>query len=1440
MRRLNFKLLLGLVIGVVSLAAGVHVVHGLQSTRSANALLQQAGRAEKKGERAKAARYLDRYLSYAPNDAETQTRFGKLLLPDEPRSAPDNARTAVRAFERALSLEPGRDDLRRQVAAVLIKLGTVDDYAAALTHLDVLAASADRDRDGELAYQRGECLEAIGRYDEAARAYEKARRDNPRRVAAYARLATLLRVRLNRTTDAERVMDAVTVKDGVVAANARSAEAYVARARYRKQFNPLGNVERSARAFAEDAARALELAPDDAEAILVAAEAALGKGKGGRDEARALLERGAKAYPRDVRMYLGLAQVESASRRPAGVVAAYERAAKVFPDSIDMMYRLADAQITCDKLSDATALLKRLADASADRMSPAARAQLEPLLRYEDARILMARRKWSEAAAAMERAVVDLKPLAGGAELVKSAYLLLGRCYAMLNNPDKQFSAFLQASSITLADGEFDVAARQGLAEAFAARHKYDEAAAEYRRILTRPSAPPEVRVGLARVYILRDIELPAARRRWADAEQALAEAESALPGSPEVAVLRGAFLQATGKPDEAARTVRAAREKAPDRVDLWTAEADLAFRAGKADESLRLLDEAASRLGPLLVLRQARAVVLARRGGPKAVESIAAIEASAADLGGEERRQLLASVADAYALAGEPARSHRLTRRLADEDPTNLPLRLYLFDQAQADGDEAAADLLLAEIEKLDTEKSQALLAKALLLIRRAGKAKGGSLGDARRLLSAASRLRPNWARVSLAEARIDELQGRQESALANYLRAFEQGDRSPSAVLRAFQLLTERGRDNQANQVLQLLENRTAMNGNQQMMAAELALRSRDYDMALAQARGAVAADRKAFRNVLFLGRVLYVMAKQDESNGRNPEARLAEAEQSLRRAVELAADDPTARVALVSFLAVTGRKPEALELTRSAGKAARSGVELVALAKCYESLGDAAEESDAYKRALAAGPDDPVVLENVAYSYLRSNRMKDAEAVLRRLAAMAEKAPRGAAYARRTLAFIVASSGDPKRVAEALALLAPGDDAGGTQEQKADKTADRRARVKILVAQPEPAQRREAIGILTGMVKGSEATAADRLLLARLYDADGDWPRARETFQALMDSDGENPNYVAVYALTLVEHKAFQDAEAWTKRLERALPDSPAATEVRARLLYAQGRKAQALALVDTFVKGKDDQALPFANLLETLGETGAAEATLRRAVARPGKPPERYALITFLARHGKLREALDLCDAAWADLPAADVSYVTMKVLMEARTRDPADLERVGSRLEQAVKTNPALTSLLFDLANLRTYQGKCDEAEAIYRNYLAKNPKVSAPLNNIAWLLAVQKGKGAEALATIERAIKADGDVPALLDTRAMAYLSLGRSAEAIKDLKLAVARKPTADLYFHLAQAYQMAGETGEAGKALRKARELGLTPTEIHPLERPAYERLAAVLAKS
>ena len=105
------------------------------------------------------------------------------------------------------------------------------------------------------------------------------------------------------------------------------------------------------------------------------------------------------------------------------------------------------------------------------------------------------------------------------------------------------------------------------------------------------------------------------------------------------------------------------------------------------------------------------------------------------------------------------------------------------------------------------------------------------------------------------------------------------------------------------------------------------------------------------------------------------------------------------------------------------------------------------------------------------------------------------------------------------------------------------------------------------------------------------------------------------------------------------------------------------------------------------------------------------------------------------------------------------------------------------------------------------------------------LNNLAWLLAVALGKGAEAEPLIDRAVEVLGPIPALRDTGGIIRLTMDSTAAAVEDLEEATLVDPSAVGYFHLARAHQAAGKGSPEAKArLQPGRGAGARETRRRP----------------
>jgi uncharacterized protein HemY len=145
-----------------------------------------------------------------------------------------------------------------------------------------------------------------------------------------------------------------------------------------------------------------------------------------------------------------------------------------------------------------------------------------------------------------------------------------------------------------------------------------------------------------------------------------------------------------------------------------------------------------------------------------------------------------------------------------------------------------------------------------------------------------------------------------------------------------------------------------------------------------------------------------------------------------------------------------------------------------------------------------------------------------------------------------------------------------------------------------------------------------------------------------------------------------------------------------------------------------------------------------------------------------------------------------------------------------------------------------MADLRDFQGRGADAEAIYESILERAPDHTVALNNLAWLIGRRDPTNPRALKLIEQAIAATGPQSSLLDTRGMLHLRAGNARKAVHDLEAAVTEDPQSVRWFHLALACQAARDLRSAERAWHEARRAGLREEHVAEVDRNSYQALA------
>jgi tetratricopeptide (TPR) repeat protein len=1367
MNKLNTRFALLLVGVLFILAAGTAVAHHFQTARIGQALLWQADKAEGEDHPDQAVKHLSRYLEFRPDDNEQRARLGKLLAEDRPGASPRSRERALFVLEQVLAREPARNDLRPLVVKLALGLKR---WKVAEEHLQVLRKAAPED--GKVAALTAQWYEGQKQLTEAEQWYAKAAKFAPGDIDSYLRHAELLQRRLRKDKATARVKALDDVYDNLIANNPKSARAYLARYSYRYKAGAIADAT-------QDLEQAAALAPNDVDVVL--AVAAFAQNLKQYDKGRAELVRALKLYPNEVRLYEAIAWLEiQAGRRDVGLDYVRQVLKSARGEARrELLWSLANLLLDGGDVAEAE---KAIAELRTVGVNP-------PVLSYLEARVLVCKTQWAAAARLLERARPQLE---GSPQVTRQLDLFLARCYSELHEPAPQ----LAACQRVLAQDPDCAAARIGAASAQGALGRTADALAEYRQLTAHPAAPPAARLELARLLILHNLQT--GDKDWQKVDKALREAAEANPDSVEVVLLRVEALAAQGQSDGALELLDEARRREPNRVEFRTMLAALLLRRGEPEKAVKLLDEAEAATGDGVLLRLARARYLATRPLVEAGPALTKLGAGLDQFSADDRARLLGGLAEVWLRLGDARQAEKIWTELAQQPryQSDTALRLLLFDLALGHDDEPAMQRLTAELQRLEGQQGPLTrYALAARILWRASRGQKTDLDEARVHLDFVTAQKPAWAVAQLARAELEILKGNQDQAIAHFKKAGELGERGPRVVRKLVELLYQKQRYAEADEEIRRLHKQTLVAADLHRLAADLSLRNQDLTRAVELASEAVSADSKDYRDHLWLGQVLAVSGKEP-----------ARAEAELRKAVALAPQAPAAWVALVRYLVFTDQREAASKALAEAQAQLPAAKMHLATGQCQEALGDLDKAQAAYRAALEAQPEDTDVLRANAAFCLRYGKFQAASPLLEKLLARKSKLTEAdAAWARHNLAIVTAANGDYPQFLKALAMVDMTVDKTGKAVETPNAGTgpeEVRARAHVLALQPQRPNRKKAIALLEKLRDNQALTPEDQLLLARLYNAEGNWPKTRALLSELVTKVNQTPLFLMAYADGLLAHKELAEANVIITKLE-------------------------ALETLNKVETGTYGSVQLRALWHEASGDAAKAVALITAHINRPNAPPDEFLLLVrHLAKQKRLDEALDVCEKALEKVPVAQVTTAAAVALRGNQPTD-AQCQRVEGWLKAALAKQPGATVLKLHLADLQEIRGRYQDMETTYRGILQDEPQNVAALNNQAWLLAQSDNRAAEALPLINRAIELMGPRPELLDTRGLVQLKMGRADLAVGDLERVTAEAPTAARWFHLACAYRQAHNPEAARRAFRHARELGLQLTQLHPLER-------------
>jgi len=1437
---INFRFLLASLVTFGVLGLGTFAVHAVQVQRQSAFMLDRARQFATEKRFEPALRSYQLYLQLAPKDIEAHAELG-LLLADRGLVS-----MAVVQLETVLRSAPERVEVRRRLVDLDIALRR---YSDARQHLRFLLAVQT---DGKLWEQLGICQDASGDYAGAAESFQKAIAVAPGQCEPYVRLAEVLRLRLDKAKEADAWIDTLVNK------NADSSLAHLYRARY--LYLRTKNQEKLALIAAEKSA---ELDPKNTNALLLAAN--LSSLTADYAKARRYAERSIAAAPELADGYLALFRIEIRSSHREKAVEALRRGIEKAADRRELLWDLGRITIERGELDEARKAVAQL------RGLPLGQGFDPVLIDYLQAQIEAGQGNWFAASLAFVDVAQQLeqpkeKGSSGEAqqgntpELLKEVECRLARCYEQLSDTEAQLAAYRKAAHID----PLWVPARMGVAATLSTLGQISEALEEYRQIgrLEGMSATGDFEV--ARLLAIKNLRLRAPERDWKEVEAILDRLKQATPDATDLTLLRAEALFGQGYAEKTEKLLLAARDNFPEKTDLWSALVSLAGRRQQWDHAAEILGQAEKKFGDRVFLRLARGQYLLARYGKKAAAELAKLGEDTNKFSAEERLRLCRSLAMYLWEAGDLEHAKLLAAQACEADRANLAIRLLLFELTYLSKDASGMEKVLAEIRSFQKEGALWHYGEAVRLAvlgeRETDTQKQASqFQQAIEHLSAARQQRPGWGRIPLLAGRLYDRLGQVDPAIENYCKAIDMGEIGPTTVRRAFELLYNRQRYGEADEMLRHLEQRQAVFFTELgRLASEVSMRLENIDRAVEISRQ-VADQSKDWTDHLWLGELQGFLGRRALADQFPDQARVCflAGEKSLRRAVELGPEAPETWVGLIRFLASTGQKDAAEALLGDAVKKIPADKVALALGPCYEALGELDEATKQYHTILAKGAKDPIVLRNLAEFCIRVKKPAEAEDYLQRiLGGQITAKPQDIAWARRAMAGILRQRGGYANLLKAVALV---------DQNLADGRGpdDLREKAVLLAGFPQRAKRLEAIDALEQVLRSQPSEMAEvRFSLATLYLREKDWLQTNKHMRALLASHGKELRFLAAYVAMLMDRNEMQEAGLWLDRLEELAPDNSLTLTLRAESLVRRQQTDLAIERMHKFLerptdpqlttapqhaadKGaeRDARILKLVSILKTLA-TGAGtrgdkaakakllaemETLVRDYVTR--HPGDTFLVAFALLQQGRVDEALNIAEASWpkAEVTALATESQELIAYPGLTSQQIIRLERVLLSIADA-RGRPA--ALLLVVGDLRM-RSRPQDAVEIYREVLKKDENNIIALNNLALLLALQKQNFAESLELVDRAIAITGPVPAILDTRATVRTANGQREESLADLEEAIRDDPQPANYFHRALTCWQLGQQKAATDAFHEARKLGLKPEDLLLLERADYDKL-------
>lgn len=304
--------------------------------------------------------------------------------------------------------------------------------------------------------------------------------------------------------------------------------------------------------------------------------------------------------------------------------------------------------------------------------------------------------------------------------------------------------------------------------------------------------------------------------------------------------------------------------------------------------------------------------------------------------------------------------------------------------------------------------------------------------------------------------------------------------------------------------------------------------------------------------------------------------------------------------------------------------------------------------------------------------------------------------------------------------------------------------------------------------------------------------------------------LDTGGSRAEAADAYvraARQLFTEDSMDDLALVVSRLEQIAPDHPQLAALRGKLLYREGKQAQAAEIFESLIAaGSEDSSVHYLEglILRDRGKAQAAADALRRACElEPEYPLYRFRLAETLFLDG--RDAAGEIEAALALAPRD--GWILNLAGQQSMKRE--DLDAARGYLSRAAEALPGELDPKINLSALLVLEGKHAEALAC----LAGAGDSARALNQAGNVLCAA-GDLDGALPKYDAAIRLAGEDVDVRLNRAACYIELDRFSDAENDLRAVLEVSQDGRAYLLMGRLAEIYGDYPRAEVAYRAALE--------------------------